>query len=166
MASLRPLSCLLPLALTAPLLAAGAQRPTVRVGLGGGVAGAPVTGRAHRGSSPHALATLGLAPRRGIAELRLDALWLMGNSDVGPVSMGANALAPLGSVGVGSVGRLRPYVVAGAGVYGVGGVGPRVGAAGGAGTRLERPRLALFAEARHHTAHRSTFGTLGLTFSR
>ena len=61
------------------------------------------------------------------------------------MSLGASAVLPLGG------GSLRPYAVAGGGVYGVGGGGHPLGWSAGGGAEYRRRTATLFLEARRHS---------------
>lgn len=79
------------------------------------------------------------------------------NQSHGPVSLGASAVLPLGH------GPLRPYAIASAAFYGVGGVGHPLGWAAGAGAEVRRRAVTLFLEARRHSETPSAV-SLGVRF--
>jgi hypothetical protein len=104
----------------------------------------------------HALLTLDVEAARVPVRLRAEAMAALSQGH-GPVSLGASIVFPLGR------GQLRPYALAGAGVYGVGGVGHPIGWSAGAGAEYRRRGTTLFLEARRH--NRTPSGvSIGLRF--
>lgn len=108
-------------------------------------------------SGRHALLTLDVEAISLPIRLRGEVMAVALPQSHGPVSLGASALLPLGR------GRIRPYAVAGAGVYGIGGVGHPVGWNAGGGAEFRRHRTTMFLEARHHSQTPSAI-SLGLRF--
>ena len=105
----------------------------------------------------HALVTLDVEARGVPVRIRGEAMAVSASQNHGPVSLGASFVLPIGG------GRFRPYALAGAGVYGVGGVGHPTGWNAGAGAEYRRRAMTVFAEARHHSQTPSAF-SLGLRF--
>ncbi len=110
----------------------------------------------------HSLLVLGFAPPGTRLEWRADVMWVHWASYTGPVSVTANAILPIGGLLLGG-GRLRPYVLAGYGVYGVGSSVRNDAVNAGGGLRFELDRASLFVEGRRHLEYRRDFLTLGLT---
>jgi hypothetical protein len=142
----------------------GGQDRPVMVGLGGGLSPLLADARDARVGRRHSLLTVGLVPARWRVELRGDLMWAHWPSNAGPVSATANVVVPVGSLSLGTATRVRPFVLVGAGVYGVGNPEPPMGANAGAGVRLEVSRLGGFVEVRRHMAYERTFLTFGLTW--
>jgi hypothetical protein len=143
-----------------------AQGPALAVGLGAGASSLPTHGPDPRVGRWHSLLVVGLAPSGWRAELRGDLMWAHWPSYAGPVSGTVNALLPVGGIRIGQDARVRPYVIGGAGYYGVGTSRPELGANAGLGARLELPRLTTFIEGRRHSAYARTFVTFGLALRR
>ena len=96
-------------------------------------------------SGRHALLTLDASVPNVPVRLRAEAMAVSLPQSHGPVSVGVSALLPLGR------GRLRPYVLGGAALYGIGGVGHPLGWSAGAGAEFRRRTATLFVEARRHS---------------
>jgi hypothetical protein len=73
-----------------------------------------------------------------------------------PVAASVNAVVPILDR------QLRPYLIGGIGVYGVGGVRREAAVNGGAGLEYQKSRVSYYAEVRKHVATRSmaSFGVL------
>jgi hypothetical protein len=122
------------------------RRMTLSPGLALGAAfDGPRAGGSTWTSGRHALLTLDVEAAGLPVRLRGEAMAVALSQSHGPVSLGASAVLPLGR------GRLRPYAVAGGGVYGVGGVGHPVGWSAGGGAEYRRRTATLFMEARRHS---------------
>ena len=133
-----------------------------RVTLSPGLAIGAIFDRSEAGGSTwtsgrHALLTLDVEAVNLPIRLRGEVMAVALTQSHGPVSLGASALLPLGR------GRIRPYAVAGAGVYGIGGVGHPVGWTVGGGAEFRRRKTTMFLEARHHS-QTPTALSLGLRF--
>ena len=108
--------------------------------------------------SRHALLTLDVSVRRVPVRLRAEAMAGTGLQYAhGPFSLGASVVLPIGER------ELRPYVLAGAGVYGVGGVGHPTGATAGGGAEYRAGRSTYFLEGRLHSQSRHAI-SLGVRF--
>lgn len=105
----------------------------------------------------HALATLDVEASGVPFRLRGEVMAVGLNQSHGPVSIGASLVLPVGRW------RVRPYALAGGGVYGVGGVGHPVGWSSGVGAEYRRRTVTTFVEARRHT-QTPTAVSLGLRF--
>ena len=129
-----------------PATLSAQRRVTLSPGLAVGAAFDPSrTAGSTLTTGRHALLTLDVE-RAGLPiRLRGEAMAVGASQSHGPVSLGASAIIPLGR------GRLRPYAVAGGGVYGVGGVGHPVGWSAGGGAEYRRRSSTLFVEARRHS---------------
>lgn len=153
-----------------PLGAASAQGTPPRAALTFGVAAGRVgwtsTQAAPRNDTPLLQAALGVVPARGPVEFRGELGWLLGASATGPVSATANALVPATVLRLGPDRRLQAYLVGGVGAYGVGSVGPALGANAGTGARLDGGRAAVRLEVRRHWANRSYGVALGVDVRR
>jgi hypothetical protein len=143
-----------------------AQRPAVTVGVGTGLSSLPSRGPDPQAGRLHSMLVVGVAPARWPVELRADVMWAHWASFAGPVSATANVVLPFGTITLDDRARVRPYVLAGTGYYGVGGVSPQMGVNAGAGARLELPRIAAFVEGRRHGRYQRTFLTLGVALRR
>ena len=147
---------------------AAAQAPTPAPRLALSVAGGPASGAplgVSRQVTGHGLVALAYAPRRWPAEVRADVMVVAQGADV---SLGLSGVLPIARVAVAG-GAVRPYLLAGVGVAGV---GPsslderRFGAQAGAGVRLERAGYGAFGEVRRHTAYGQSFLSFGATLRR
>ena len=135
------------LALFAATMPISAQRRvTLSPGLaiGTGLEGTRV-GETQRASGRHALLTLDIEATSVPVRVRAEAMAAVGPQAHGPVSLGASAILPIGDS------RLRPYALAGAGVYGVGGVGHPIGLTAGVGAEYRNQKRTVFLEVRRHT---------------
>lgn len=101
--------------------------------------------------------TVDVASAKTPLRLRGEAMAVAANQSHGPVSLGAAAILPVGN------GELRPYAIAGAAVYGVGGVGHPLGLNAGAGAEFRSKAMTVFAEARYHRRTPSAL-SLGVRF--
>jgi hypothetical protein len=126
--------------------ASAQRRVTLSPGLaiGTGLQGSRV-GETQRTSGRHAVLTLDIEAADVPVRLRAEAMAVVGPQAHGPVSLGASAVVPIGD------GRLRPYALVGAGVYGVGGVGHPIGLTAGVGAEYRGHKTTAFLEARRHT---------------
>jgi hypothetical protein len=120
-----------------------------------------------QGGRLHSALLATVAPRRWPLELRGELTWANWPSYAGPVALTANAVVPVGRIALDTEDgglTLRPYVIGGLGVYGVGSVPPRKGHWNlGGGLRLAGPRRAVFLEARQLAAYRRTSLAGGFT---
>jgi len=89
--------------------------------------------------------------------LRAEAMLAGYSQQHGPLALGLSILYPL------LRGDLRPYVIGGAGIYGVGGVGHYAGISGGVGIEAAVGHRAAFVEVRAHT-QASAAVAVGLRF--
>jgi len=154
-------ACLLP-------LVAQAQQSRAWIGVAAGIASLPPeSGLDPAFGRRHSMLTLGVAPEKWRAEVRGDLLWAHWPSYAGPVSLSLNALLPVGSARFsrqpGAL-LLQPYLLAGVGIYGVGNGRSDAGANAGFGVRIEGERLAVFTEARRHTAYARNLLTFGVGY--
>jgi hypothetical protein len=136
--------------LAAPAGLSAQSRVSLSPGVALGTAVGAGTDRAPLGRSGvvhgrHALLTLDVEARGVPVRLRGEAMAVALTQAHGPLSLGASLVLPLGA------GRLRPYALAGAGVYGVGSVGHPVGWSAGAGAELRQRGATFFLEARRHS---------------
>lgn len=143
---------------TAPASLSAQHRVTLSPGLAVGAA----FDRSEVGGSTwmngrHALLTLDVEAANVPIRLRAEAMAVALAQSHGPLSLGASAVLPLGRR------RIRPYALAGAGAYGIGGVGHPLGWSAGAGMEYRRQTVVLFLEARRHSQTPSAV-SVGLRF--
>lgn len=146
---------------TAPAGLGAQRRVTLSPGLALGMAfnsagtGAVASGSWTRGR--HALLTLDVEAANIPARLRGEMMAVSLPQAHGPVSLGASVVLPLGRD------RLRPYALAGLGVYGVGGVTHPLGWSVGGGAEYRTQAATLFVEGRRHKQTPSAV-SVGLRF--
>ena len=145
-----------------------AARPLFAAGLALGTATQPSPSYADpQGGRFHSALLATVSPRRWPVEFRGELTWANWASYAGPVGLVANAVVPVGRIALDAEHAaltLRPYAIAGLGVYGVGGVPPRKGHWNlGGGVRLAGARRAVFLEARQLAAYRRTSLAGGFT---
>jgi hypothetical protein len=89
--------------------------------------------------------TFDVASAKTALRLRGEAMAVSASRNHGPVSLGAAVILPFGNA------DLRPYAIAGAATYGVGGVRHPLGVNAGVGAEYRRRSITWFAEGRYHT---------------
>ena len=148
------------------VVAPGSLEAQRRVSLSPGIAVGEALGQRAAGATPigsgwtrgrHAMLTLDVAAVNIPVRLRAELMAASQRQAHGPVSLGASVVLPIGA------GRLRPYALAGAGVYGVGSVGHPIGWSAGGGAEYRRQSATLFLEARRHSQTASAV-SIGLRF--
>jgi hypothetical protein len=105
----------------------------------------------------HAMLTLDVEARGIPLRFRGEAMAVGLNQSHGPMSVGASVVMPFGA------NRLRPYLLAGAGVYGVGGVRHPIGYTMGTGAEYRRSGTTIFVEGRLQSQTTNAI-SLGLRF--
>jgi hypothetical protein len=148
------------------VVAPGRVEAQRRVSLSPGIALGEALGQRAAGTTPigsgwtrgrHAMLTLDVAAVNLPVRLRAELMAVSQRQAHGPVSLGASVVVPIGAS------QLRPYALAGAGVYGVGSVGHPVGWTAGVGAEYRRQSATLFLEARRHSQIPSAV-SVGLRF--
>lgn len=153
------LACTLRIALVVAMMPTGlaAQRRVTlspAVALGAALDGTRAGGSTWTNTGRHALLTVDVEATGVPVRFRGEAMAVARSQSHGPVSLGASVVVPLGR------GRVRPYALAGGGVYGVGGVRHPIGWSAGGGAEYRRRSATIFAEVRRHsqTASAVSFG--------
>lgn len=141
------------------------RAPRLSLSLAGGLTSDATLG-VSRQVAGHGLLAVGYAPRRSPVEVRADVMYVTFQDPVGQVSLNASGVLPVARVGVRG-GVIRPYLLAGAGAYGLGASLPRtLSGHVGAGLRVEHSGYGAFGELRRHAAYRQTFLSLGASLRR